>query len=163
MKLFIKCALVGFFYAPLAWSQCSGVNTGGGCVPPPCTPGSPLACNQAQPQASPRPQPVWADRWGAIVIDNEAGDTGTTTERVSRADAIEAASHDCMSHGAKHCKVAVAYYNQCAAIAWGSGYNGVAGAPTETLAKSNAMNDCGRGASDCKIVYSACSMAERIR
>lgn len=70
MKLLAKLVLIGCLYAPLAWSQCSGANTGGGCVPPPCTPGSPLPCNQQQqaPQqvAPQQPQAVWADRWGRL-------------------------------------------------------------------------------------------------
>jgi hypothetical protein len=62
MSYLTTLTLVACLYAPLAWSQCSGVSAGGGFVPPPCTPGSPLACNQQQPQGqhqvAHRPQSV---------------------------------------------------------------------------------------------------------
>ncbi|WP_458070039.1 DUF4189 domain-containing protein [Rhodanobacter sp. BL-MT-08] len=165
MKSLATLAVIGCLYAPLAWSQCSGVNAGGGCVPPPCTPGSPLPCNQQQQapqQAAPQqPQAVWADRWGAIVLGVETVNVSTATGRASRSEAVEASMADCAAHGAKHCKLELAYYNQCAAMAWGSKNIGTAGAPTESLAQSNAMKYCGEAS--CKIVYTACSMAERVQ
>jgi len=156
--------MIGCFYVPFAWSQCSGVSSGGGCVPPPCTPGSPLPCNQSAPeqqQVAPAPQPVWADRWGAIVIAEDTGDAGTASGRTSRTAAVEASMADCASYGAKRCKLELAYHNQCAAVAWSSNKHGTAGAPTESMAKSDALKYCGEAS--CKIVYSGCSLAERVQ
>jgi hypothetical protein len=167
VKNIVLFLLIAFLYSPLVWSQCSGVSTGGGCVPPPCTPGSPLACNQQQPQeqqqAIPQPQPVWANRWGAIVIDSSNGQSGFVAGRDSKDDAINTAMNGCTMHGSRYCRLEFVYHNQCAAIAWGPTYHNTAGAPTEALAKSDAMRFCDEKTSGCKIVYSACSMAERIR
>jgi hypothetical protein len=165
MKCLGMFALVSVLFAPLAWSQCSGVNTGGGCVPPPCTPGSPLPCNQQQQapqQAAPQqPQAVWADRWGAIVVGEDIADISTSSGRLSQSQAIDTTMAGCASHGAKNCKLELSYHNQCAAVAWGTHQHGTAGAPTESLAQSDAMKYCGEAS--CKIVYSGCSLAERVR
>jgi hypothetical protein len=123
MKSLYVVVLISCLYAPLSWSQCSGVNTGGGCVPPPCTPGSPLPCNQppqeqGQQQAAPQPQAVWADRWGAIVVGEDIADISTASGRSSQSQAVEATMAGCAAHGAKNCKLELTYHNQCAAVAW---------------------------------------------
>jgi hypothetical protein len=167
MKSLPIAVLISSLYAPFAWSQCSGVSTGGGCVPPPCTPGSPLLCNQTPPQGqqqvAPQPQAVWADRWGAVVIAQDTGDAGTATGRASRTEAINASMRDCASHGAKRCQLELAYHNQCAAVAWGATNIYTAGAPTQPLAQSDALKGCTNATTSCKIVYSGCSLAERIK
>ncbi|WP_458070040.1 DUF4189 domain-containing protein [Rhodanobacter sp. BL-MT-08] len=167
MKFLSTLAMMGCLYVPLAWSQCSGVNGGGGCVPPPCTPGSPLPCNQAQPQEqqmAPQPQAVWADRWGAIVIDSQTGrGKGTVTGYASKDAAINAAMSECVSQGAPACKLVLSYYNQCAAVAWGSTHHFTAGDANQSEAESDALQHCNEKTTNCKIVYSACSMAQRIR
>ena len=113
MKPLAAYALIGCLYAPLAWSQCSGVMIDGQCLPPPCTPGSPLPCpnqqQQPQEQMPVQPQAVWADRWGEIVIAEDTRDAGTASGRVSRSEAISASMGDCASHGAKRCKLELAY------------------------------------------------------
>jgi hypothetical protein len=165
MSYLTTLTLVACLYAPLAWSQCSGVSTGGGCVPPPCTPGSPLACNQQQPQGqqqiAPQTQPVWADRWGAIVIDRMGKGQGTVTGYTSKSAAVDAAMKQCTAQGAPNCELKSVYANACAAVAWNLHNLATAGASTEALAKSDALKSCGE--TSCQIVYSACSMAERIR
>jgi hypothetical protein len=166
MKSLAKFALLGCLYAPFAWSQCSGINVGGACVPPPCTPGSPLACNQQQPQQSqqqpvPQPRPVWADRWGAIAIDLQTGQAGTVEGKVSAAKANQAAMDYCTMHGSEHCQVILSFHNQCAAVAMGPKM-GVAGGPTQEAAERSAISQC-NSESACKIVYSKCSYAERVR
>jgi hypothetical protein len=165
MKSLTKLTLTACLYAPLAWSQCSGVSTGGACVPPPCSPGSPLACNQQRPQgqqqAAQQPQAVWADRWGAIALDPAGKGQGTVTGYVSRSAAIDAAMEQCTAQGAPNCELRRAYKNACAAVAWNPHNLATAGAVTESSAKSDALKACGE--SSCQIVYSACSMAERVR
>jgi hypothetical protein len=151
-------------YAPLVWSQCSGMNLGGGCVPPPCAPGSPLFCNtppQVQQQAAPQPQAVWADRWGAIALDPAGKGQGTVTGYASKSAAMDAAMKQCAAQGAPNCALRRAYKNACAAVAWNPHNLATAGASTEALAKSDAIKSCGE--TSCQIVYSACSMAERIK
>lgn len=155
----------GYLYASMAWSQCApGVPSAGnpGCIPPDQS-NSPYYQENSSQQQMRMSQPIWADRWGAIAIDSETGGAGTVAGRASKADAIQAATSDCMKHGATHCKIELAYYNQCAAIAWGSTHHGVAGEANESLAQSSAMKYCRDGATDCKVVYSACSLPERIK
>jgi hypothetical protein len=152
--------IVAAFIAPAATAQCvTGVDTGGACIPPDAAgmPGYNASGN------APTPPPVkWADSWGAIVIDANTGSAGTVIDRLNRSQAVSDATRDCASKGASGCKVMEAYYNQCAAIAWGSGGFGTAANPTIEGAERDAMTACNRNASECKVVYNACSTAHRI-
>jgi hypothetical protein len=167
MKLLKIAALICCLHAPLTWSQCApGVPSAGnpGCIPQDRPEsgyfqGNPDQLNgQAQ-----QPQAIWADRWGAIAVDGDTGHAGTVTGFATKKTAIDAAMRDCAAGGPNNCKLRLSYHNQCAAVAWGASHMGFAGAPTESEAQSNAMNGCRKGASDCKIVYSACSLPERIQ
>ncbi|WP_426287923.1 DUF4189 domain-containing protein [Luteibacter sp. E-22] len=113
--------------------------------------------------APPAPKAVWADQWGAIVIDDTSGDVGVSSSKSSKSDAVRAATHDCEARGASRCSVALTYYNQCAALAWGDGARGTANNPSETEAKADALKSCKEGASGCKVVYSACSAPIRVQ
>jgi hypothetical protein len=160
-KAAVLLSCLGLMQTSLAAAQCAtGVNTGGGNCVPPDAPGMP-GYNQGQ-GASTAPQPRWADSWGAIVIDAQTGSAGTVVDRQSRSAAVRDATHDCASKGSPNCRLSAAYYNQCAAIAWGSGGFGTATNPTVEGAEKDAMDGCNQRASDCKIVYNACSMARRI-
>jgi hypothetical protein len=161
-------ALIICLYAPLAWSQCSGISNGGGCVPPPCTPGSPLACNQqqqqGQQQAAPQPRAVWADRWGAIAVDENSGKAGTVEGEPSKSAANRVALEKCAENGGVGCNILLTFHNQCAAIAQnpGEGALSASGNPTKEGAEQDAIARCHEG-NACKIVYSECSFAERVR
>lgn len=162
MKIITALVLTAFLYAPSAWSQCTGgIDTGGGnCTPPdaPGMPGSEGNIDQQQPSQS---RPVWANRWGAIASDSETGAMGTAEGRKSKAEAQEVAMSFCQSRGDKNCEVIFNFYNQCAAAVWGAGKLYVSGAATEEQAERHAFNHCDDAS--CKIVYSKCSYAERIR
>lgn len=161
----ISAALVACLYAPLAWSQCApGVPSAGNpaCIPPNQANSPYYQGDTAVPQQpNPQPQAVWADRWGAIVIDKMGKGQGTVTGYSNKSAAIDAAMKECISHGAPNCELMLTYHNQCAAVAWNPHNLATAGAPTESLAKSDAIKRCGE--TSCQIVYSACSMAERVR
>jgi hypothetical protein len=156
MKIIIIQAIaVGCLSSQISWAQCaSGANAGGVCVPPPDQSYSPL-----NPQQQPRA--VWVDRWGAIAFSATTNDGGHTENQESRSIATKIAMGDCARNGAKDCKVVLTFYNQCAAAAWGKGELGYSGAETRELAEQYAIVRCGD--STCKIVYSACSLAQRIR
>jgi len=65
-------------------------------------------------------------------------------------------------HGAKGCEINLTFHNQCAAAALGGGKLITAGSPTQEAAEKLAMGQCNKSGA-CKIVYSKCSYAERIR
>jgi len=122
-------------------------------------PGGWGACNNdTQQPASPKPR--WASRWGAVAIDNRTGDAGTITNQSSAHDANRIALQRCGSRG---CEIQLTYHNQCAAIAWGTKVYNASTAATIEEASNRALLLCGKDANDCKIVYSECSLAERIQ
>ncbi|MBO9648882.1 MAG: DUF4189 domain-containing protein [Variovorax sp.] len=114
-----------------------------------------------------KPRAIWADRWGAIFADTTTGDIGTVVGRTSRSEAINEAMNDCRASGAKHCELKLAYKNQCAAGAWGSGNGGLwvwTGDPKKEGAETRAVASCSettRGT--CQLFYSACSYVERVQ
>jgi hypothetical protein len=157
--------LLAIFYTPVAWSQCSGVSTGGGCVPPPCTPGSPLPCNQTPPQGqqqvAPPPQAIWADRWGALAYDDKNGETGTAESQQSKSEANQLSLASCANRGGSHCQILISFHNQCAAVAAGKTW-GYSVGPDKETAEKMALMRCSQGDA-CNVVYSRCSYAERVR
>lgn len=137
-----------------------------GCAPIPGAAGG-------QGATSSRPTGKWETRWGAVAEDTSSLSTGTAVSYKSKREAAAAAVKSCEQAGGRKCKLRVAYYNQCVAIAdpttesrqrlGGADSESIhAAAETLELAKSNALKLCqaaGRG-QDCSIVYSACSMSE---
>ncbi|WP_394372390.1 DUF4189 domain-containing protein [Ralstonia wenshanensis] len=149
-------------FTHLALAQCApGIPSAGnpGCIPPDQQ-SSPYYQRGQQPVS---PPPVWADRWGAVVVDEQTGQAGLVTGRASRQDAIDAARHDCEKFGSSRCKLQLAYYNQCVAIGWGQNRFSTSSAPTLQEAEADAMKGCNGITTGCKIAYSACSLAERVR
>lgn len=156
-KTFVLCLLCLVGLSNLAFAQqCPpGIAHGTpGCIPP-NNPASPLYPN-SQPV---EPQMIWADRWGAIATNEKTGHVGTIAGQKSKREAKIIAKQRC----GEGCDVRMVYYNQCAAIAWGSGSYSVNGAATVEEASTRAMRVCGQGADDCKVVFTECSMAERIQ
>ncbi|URL59526.1 DUF4189 domain-containing protein [Luteibacter flocculans] len=109
------------------------------------------------------PAPVWKDKWGAIALDKDAGDAGTIADRDTKAIAVHDAMSDCKARGAQGCKVVLTYYNQCAAIAWSDDSYGASTDKNLQMAEDGALGACRKNGTGCKIVYSACSMPERVR
>jgi hypothetical protein len=149
-------------YAPTIYAQCAtGVDTGGQCIPPEAL--SP----QSGSNPHPRPQQtnvVWASRWGAIAIDSGTSSVGISENQTNKSAASAEALQRCASKSdSQHCEVELAYYNQCAALAWGTKYFGKGRAETIAQAQSLALRSCQEGASDCKVVYSACSLPVRVQ
>jgi len=162
MKTISSLALfLGLTCMPTIYAQCAtGVDTGGQCIPPDAL--NPQG--DTNPHARPRqPRVVWADRWGAIAMDSGYS-VGVSENQASKFAASAEALQLCASNrNSQHCKVKLAYYNQCAAIAWGTRYSGVGNAQTQAQAQSEALQGCAKGAPDCKIVYTACSLPVRVQ
>lgn len=146
-----------------AWAQCApGIPGAGnpGCIPP-NQPGSPYYQGSDQPPVS-APAIQWADRWGAVALDPESGSAGVITGATTKEEANSEAMRKCKENKGTRCLIAVSYRNQCAAVAQKSsgGPMGTASARTIDMAKSDAVEECGDAT--CRIVYSACSPAQRI-
>jgi hypothetical protein len=143
----------------------AAVDTGGGQCIPMDAPGMPgYQGNQNRQPAQPQqPRAVWADRWGAIAEDPQASAVGTVVQQESESKAEAAALSVCTQHGGGNCKIALTYYNQCAAVAVDEQNLAVhARAPTKEKAEQVALDGFGKGHIT-KIVYSACSLPVRVQ
>lgn len=108
--------------------------------------------------------PRWADRWGAISIDEMTASVGAVTGYPSKKQAEKAAIAKCRaSGGGKGCGVSLSYYNQCAVIGTGARFSNTYGAATVEAASKLAMDDCNANTTNCRIYYSGCSLPERVR
>lgn len=106
-------------------------------------------------------EPQLKTRWGAIATAD--GAMGVSAGQESQDSAEQQAMSQCEanSRGAI-CKVVVAYYNQCAAIAWGDKGSLWARSPDLKDAEATALGNCERSTTNCDLYYSACSYAERV-
>lgn len=129
-----------------------------GCAPTPGYGASEAVSSEREPI-----QPVWETRWGAISVDISNGKFGTGKSMRTKRQAEKMASDDCVKEGGKNCVIDLAYYDQCAAVAWGTGYVTTASAETKEQASSRAAETCGKRTSACRIYYSECSFPVRIR
>jgi len=164
MKTILAFILLAIaLYMPDAWAQCStGVDTGGQCIPPDAL--EPQGDRNQQKKQPQPPRAVWADRWGAIAEDPQASAVGTVIQQESESKAREAALSICTQHGGRNCKIALTYYNQCAAVAVDEENLAVhTHAATQEKAEQLALNGFSGGGHTTKIVYSACSYAQRVQ
>ncbi len=115
-----------------------------------------------EPEASQAAQEVWEDRWGAIATAN--GAMGQAVSKKTKDEAIEEALKDCRDRAGKEsCKLKVAYYSQCVALAWGASGNVAARGPDLREVEERAVEKCSNDFRNCKIYYSACSLPVRVR
>jgi hypothetical protein len=167
MKTFIALLLLTcLFHVPQAWAQCApGIPEAGNpeCLPPDDTNSPYYQGDRNQQPAQPQqPRAVWADRWGAIVVDYKTGQAGTTVGQKSKQEANQIAMNSCSRNGSANCELVLSFHNQCAAVSMGGGGFGYAGSPTKEKADALAINQCGHGEA-CKIVYSDCSPPVQVR
>ena len=108
-----------------------------------------------------QPRGHWQTRWGAIAIGSTAsgGGVGVSTDMLSKRQAEKAAMVKCKATGGgAECKISLRYYNQCAVIAWGDTSGMVQGAETIKIASELALQKCSVRTTNCKILYSDCSL-----
>lgn len=125
-------------------------------------PNSPYYTGANQQPAAP---PVrWADRWGAIAVDDNAV-FGIVTDMSSKHQAQEAAIAECKKRGGRECKVQLAYYNQCAAVAAGNSVSRTSTRAHKEEAIAAAISNCeavdGQGV--CRVYYSGCSLPVQVQ
>lgn len=120
-------------------------------------------CSQLTPPPKTSPGPQWAVQWGAIAYGG--GGFGAAKQMSSVGEAKNSALRACRDSGAGgHCKVGLAYSDQCVAYATGDDYSvGIARSPMPEEAYSMAMASCAESTTNCKVTYSACSLPVRIR
>lgn len=122
------------------------------CLPPPD--------EDVQPQTS---RARWETRWGAIATDDTKGIIGAVKNAKNKRSANKAALQQCkLNGGGKKCALTLTYFNQCSAVAWGDTSRAAAGRAGTDFAAEAAMKTCHTRTTNCKIVYSACSLAERV-
>ena len=111
-------------------------------------------------------EPRWARRWGAFATDSATSKVGVATGLSSKRKAEKEALAHCQSKGGAQCKPLIAYYDQCAALAWGPNSEGTgtmisATAAQVEQAQTLALKECAKGSGACKIYFAECSYAER--
>ena len=140
----------------------------GGC-PSGQYPANPPAVNICYPipdteDSSPQQSTVhWQTRWGAIATDNLNGKLGASVGAKSKRIATKAAVAQCRSNGGTKCIVDIAYYNQCAVMILGEKKYNTASAATLEQARDIGMKACSLSNQNCRVYYSDCSLAERVR
>ena len=111
----------------------------------------------AQPEES-----IWDTRWGAIATAD--GAFGIANDMASKVDAENQAMSDCNARSdGRPCKLKPAFYNQCAALAWGDTFNVMFRSPDLKDAEDSALERCSTKTPNCKLYYSACSYPKERR
>jgi Domain of unknown function (DUF4189) len=107
-------------------------------------------------------EPGWETRWGAIATAD--GAFGVANGMTSKRHAESQAMSDCKARSnGKPCKLKTAFYDQCAALAWGDEVNITFRSPDLQDAESSAVQACSKHTSNCKVYYSACSYPQRVQ
>jgi serine/threonine-protein kinase len=99
-----------------------------------------------------------SDTYGAIFFDEDERVFGFSQDHSDRGQAESVAKRSCETRGGRKCIFAVVFEaNQCGALAdgdndWAADY-GSSGAS----ARSNALSDCRKNSSGCKVIVAACN------
>lgn len=127
----------------------------------------PIPGAQTNAPAQNRSEPMWADRWGAIVVDTAPqGSVGfsTASGMKRKMQAERAAMKSCKEKGGTRCEIKILYYNQCAVLVWGDHSFNTSSAESEENARKAGLEKCeNAGEKNCEVLYSGCSIPERIR
>ncbi|NUO74951.1 MAG: DUF4189 domain-containing protein [Lysobacter sp.] len=129
-----------------------------------CIPGPPSGSSGSYQQL---PEPKWGKRWGAFASDPVTSKVGVSVGMKSKSKAEEEALAHCRSKGGQQCRPLLAYYNQCAAVAWGPDSSGTGelisiSAARKDVAEQAALKECSKNSDACKIFFAECSYAERV-
>lgn len=120
--------------------------------------------NQQQSQEPSPPPPKWATRWGAIATDFSHNAAGASFNQLSKGEAILSAIDNCRENGGILCKIEITYFNQCVAMLGGKDGHVSYGAPTIEEAIRLSKKSCtDAGDTTCQVLYTSCSLPERIQ
>lgn len=110
------------------------------------------------------PAARWENRWGAVAMSDVNSAVGVSSDMLDEQAARQAALADCRTAGGQAgCEVRMSYHNQCIVIAWGEKSVNTSRAETIDQASRSAMQGCSGKSEGCRIVYSKCSLPQRIQ
>lgn len=125
-----------------------------------CAPMGPMPDEGDGPSQQQVDEPGWETRWGAIATAD--GAFGVANGMTSKRRAEKQALSDCKARSnGKPCKLKPAFYDQCAALAWGDDMNIMFRSPDLQDAEASAVQVCNQHTNNCKVYYSACSYPQR--
>ncbi|KAF1716641.1 DUF4189 domain-containing protein [Pseudoxanthomonas wuyuanensis] len=144
--------------------NCGGMPAVNGVCIPPDSPTSPLHSTHGGARSGhAAPAPVFANGWGSVAADGSLGILGDATGMASKRKAEKAALLKCRERGGKACKVDMSYHNQCVVLVSGDSRYIVQTAASIGLASDVGIEKCSAKDSNCRVHYSACSLARRVR
>lgn len=110
--LLIWVVLLSSLYMPAAWSQCSGINMGGQCLPPPNVPGSPLYQPEVYGNGGADnggyvapPPPRGSELYGSYAFDPKTGSFAWSQDQSSAAKADKKALAACNDSPGASCQI----------------------------------------------------------
>lgn len=165
MKLvsLLAVATIALFAALLSSTPATAQSCPAGTTSNPGGPGGPVSCipiSDYSGGSSSGSHGRWETRWGAFASDTKSGALGVATGLGSKGKAEKAAIAHCRAKGGGDCRPLLAYFNQCAAVAWGDGTLQASSAAYSEEAEQRALALCARDGGSCKIFFSECSLAE---
>ncbi|WP_274508133.1 DUF4189 domain-containing protein [Xanthomonas campestris] len=131
-----------------------------GVVPgsPQCGPDS--GTSRGDSVAPPQPTGRWIKTWGAVVGSDEGKQGWTSTGKLNEEAAKQDALQKCFATGVHDCRVDMAYFNQCVAIAMpvNGGSSSIVTGKDEQVASGVALDRCKKkSASTCSIFFTECT------
>lgn len=113
------------------------------------------------PVAPPPPDPVFSYNWGSFVIDRTRGAFGGASNHASQGEAQRQAIAMCIDNGgtAGGCRggMTLTWQEGCAVIVAGKNALSMKADVLESVALSEALDECGAHAKDCQRIARACN------
>jgi hypothetical protein len=125
-----------------------------------CVPGPNFVSMAAQPPAP--PEPAWVPQWQAVAGDLTKQLLGVAKDAVTEEEAKTDAMLDCKRGGGTACQVFGSVANACLAVAVGVNGPHVNSGSTPAAANALSTSDCNANDTNCKVIYSACSLSRRV-
>ena len=159
------CALLLVLLAFVANGAVAEQGCPNGMYPGGTRPNGPICVPMPGVRGYPPPEPAeprWAERYGAIATDGGNGLLGTASGMASQRKAEAAALTDCRKSTVNNCAVILTYANQCAVLVVSEDSHLAKAGATVVDARRRAMAECSREGIQCQVVYSECSLPERV-
>ncbi|QQP96800.1 DUF4189 domain-containing protein [Lysobacter enzymogenes] len=99
----------------------------------------------------------------ALALDDATGATGASSLERTQAKAEKNALANCRKQGGEACRMEISYHNQCIGFVVGKTKYFVRADYSLDLAVSNSLDKCTKENEGCRLIYSSCSLPERVR